>query len=112
MSDKNFQLRKLNQKLEAAKKIKDFEQMVFCYEKMFEITNDYHFKQQVANIQYKIYNNIQKAAEIYEEVVPHLKNESYFWWQYFEIKANLHKTYDAVSCIYNAVKIEMKGMKK
>lgn len=107
MSDKNFKLRKLNQQCENALKVKDFQKVITCYEKMYELTKDYHFLQKVANIHYKIYHNITKTEEIYKEIASHLKNESSFWWQYFEIETNMNKTYNAVTCVYNAIKIEI-----
>ena len=107
MSDKNFRLRKLNQQCQEALKTKDFVKLESCYEKMFELTKNYHYKQEIANIQYKVFRNITKAAEIYEEIIPYLRNESSFWWQYFEIQAVLNKTYDAVSCVHNAIKLEL-----
>ena len=111
MGDKNFELRKLNQKCDEALKINDFGQAIVCYEKMFELTKDYHYKIKVANIHYKVYRNIAKAAEIYKEATPHLSKESMFWWQNFEIQANMNRTYDAVTGIYNAIKIEINGVK-
>lgn len=109
MGSKAYQLRKLNQQCQNAIKIKDFMQVIDCYEKMFNYTNDYHYKQNIANIHYKVFNNIVKAAEIYKEIATHLSNESNFWWQYFEIQTNMKKTYNAVSCVYNAINIEING---
>ena len=107
MGDKKFKLRKLNQQCQEALKSKNFAKLIDCYEKFFELTKDYHYKQEIANIQYKVFRNIEKAAEIYNEISSHLQTESSFWWQYFEIQANLNKTYDAVSCVHNAIKLEL-----
>lgn len=111
MSNKGFKIRKLNQQIQDALKVKDFAKLIVCYEQMFELTNDYRIKQEIANIQYKVFRNIEKAGEIYKEIAPYLSRESSFWWQYFEIQANLKKTYDAVSCCYNAIKLEVNGKK-
>ena len=111
MSDKNFKLRKLDQQCKDALKLKDFAKLVDCYEKIFELTKNYRYKQEIANIQYKVFRNIEKAAEIYNEIAPYLQEESSFWWQYFEIQANLNKTYDAVSCVHNAIKLELNRKK-
>ena len=112
MGSKTFELRKLEQQCQALIKKKDFSQLIVCYEKMFALTNDYHFKQNIANIHYKVFRNITKAAEIYKEIASYLRNESNFWWQYFEIQTNLNKTYNAVSCAYNAINIEINGVKE
>lgn len=112
MGSKAYEIRKLEQKCQDAMKSKDYTSLIIYYRQLFELTNDYHFKQNIANIYYKIFNNIAKADEIYEEITPHLSNESAFWWQYFEIKTNMNKIYDAVSCTYNAIKIEINGVKQ
>ena len=110
MSSKSYELRKLEQKCQESIKTKDYASLINCYERLFELTKDYHFKLQVANIYYKVFQNLPKAAEIYKEIAPHLSKESAFWWQKFEILANMNETYDAVSCIYNAIKIEINGV--
>ena len=111
MSSKSYELRKLEQQCQNSIKANDFAKVIICYEKLFELTKDYHYKQQIANIYYKVYHDIDKAARIYKEIAPHLSNENIFWWQFFEIQANMNKTYDAVSCAYNAIKIEINGVK-
>lgn len=112
MANKGYELRKLDKLCQDSIKNKDFTQLIIYYEKIFNLTKDYHFKQKVANIHYQIFHDIAKAAEIYKEILPYLRNESLFWWQYFEIQANLNRTYEAVSCVYNAINIEIKGVKK
>ena len=103
MGSKSYELRKLEQECRNLIKTNDYTSLIICYKKMFELTNDYHFKQKIANIYYKVFHNIQKASEIYKEIAPHLSEESAFWWQYFEIQTTQNKAYDAVSCICGTI---------
>ena len=65
MGSKSYELRKLVQQSQDSIEINDFAQAIICYEKIFELTKDYHFKQKIANIHYKIYRNIVKAEEMF-----------------------------------------------
>ena len=82
---------------------KNFDEVVKIYSDLFLLTKDYRYKIDIANIYYKIYNDIETATRMYEEAKPFLESDSNFWWQYHEIQLNKKKYYEATYCVYKAL---------
>lgn len=82
---------------------KNFEEVVKIYSDLFLLTKDYRYKINIANIHYKIYNDLETATKMYEEVEPFLESDPNFWWQYHEIQLAHEKFYEATYCVYKAL---------
>lgn len=82
---------------------KNFEEVIKIYTDLFTLTGDYYFKINVANIYYKVFNDLETATKMYEEYSKYLENDTYFWWQYHEIRMAHQDFYNATYCVYKAL---------
>lgn len=86
---------------------KDYNKAIETLEKLYDITKDYKFKKEVANI-YAIYlSDISKAIKYYEGLGNELHTQAFYWWnlsQFHELKKDYFKQ---IFCMQKAIKIEL-----
>ena len=73
---------------------------------MFNFSRNPLYKQQIANIKYQIFNEIEESYLIYKELEEPMTNDKNFWWQFSDIYKAKNDIYNQVLCIKNALDLE------
>ncbi len=76
------------------------------YQQMFNLSQDYKYKQHIANIKFKIFNNIEESSSIYKSIEKYLYENKDFWWQFSYIYKAKFDIYNQVLCIKKALDLE------
>ena len=85
----------------------DYLEAINVYDSLFDLTKNYNYQIEIANIHAVCLSNIDKALSIYKNFEKELKDNAQYWWQLSQLYENKDKTYKQVLCIQNAVKLEL-----
>ena len=86
---------------------KNYDKAIELYNKLFNLTNNYSYKKEIANIYAVCLSNVNKALNIYKDLEPNLKNEPTYWWQISELYGYNENKFKEVQCIQKALKLEL-----
>ena len=92
--------------VEQLKSEQNFEEAVSVYEQMFNFSHNPFYKQQIANIKYQIFNQIEESFSLYKEIEEQMSNDKNFWWQFSDIYKSKNDIYNQVLCIQKALELE------
>ena len=86
---------------------KDYTEAIQIYDNLFQITQNYNYQIEIANIHAVCLSNVNKAMSIYKHMEKHLENDAKYWWQRSQLYENKENLYKQVLCIQKAVKLEL-----
>lgn len=91
-------------------KNKQINEAINTYEKLFELTKNYNYKIEIANIHAVMNSDIDKAISIYKKYKNELNNNANYWWQLSELFEEKDNLYKQVLCIQKAARLETQEM--
>lgn len=94
----------------AALNAKNWDKAVELYEKMFDLTGDYMYKIEIANIWACCYQDVKKALEMYKSLEKYLSDNSQYWYQISDLYEYYNDSYMAVLCLQKGIKLDLKEL--
>jgi len=96
--------------LEEAEKSGNDEAIISLNEQLYNFTQKYIYRKNIADILYKKYKNFKQAMEIYEQIEPSVDDKDYEYWQnYAELNAEYEKYEKRDYCIHQAQLCKIKA---
>ncbi len=89
---------------------KNWDKAVELYEKMFDITGDYMYKIEIANIWACCYQGVDKALEMYKSLEKYLSDNPQYWYQISDLYEYFNDSYMAVLCLQKGIKLDLKEL--
>lgn len=86
----------------------DYLEAINVYDSLFDLTGNYNYQKEIANIHGTCLNNLNKAISLYKDLEKHLSDNAQYWWQLSELYEKKDKLYKQVLCIQKAIKLELK----
>ena len=86
----------------------DYLEAINTYDSLHDLTGNYNYQKEIANIHAVCYKNVDKALSIYKDLEKFLGNDAQYWWQISQLYENKNNLYKQVLCIQNAIKLELK----
>ena len=108
---KNCLINYYNVQIGKYRELGDINSLISVYEKLFELTNNYLIKKEIAVLKLQYLNNVDESFTIFKEIEKYMENNVKYWFQFADIYDKKKDYFNQILCLQKAMNIEKERMK-
>ncbi len=82
-----------------------YNEAIRVYEQMFNLSRNYLYRQEIANIKFQIYKQVEESFLIYKNIEQYLAGNQSFWLQFSDIYKAKNDVFNQILCVQKALEL-------